>query len=70
VSLCVFRAPLHTIRKTPFIREALNELINVSSLARIILPVSAVLKEKCKVGAVMITINRLPASELRIRKKI
>ena len=28
-----------TIRKTPFIEEALNEkLINVSSLARIILP--------------------------------
>ncbi len=39
-----------TIRKTPFIEEALNEkLINVSSLARIILPdVSTALKERSK----------------------
>ncbi|NCT10951.1 MAG: hypothetical protein GW772_12860 [Flavobacteriia bacterium] len=62
-----------TIRKTPFIEEALNEkLINVSSLARIILPeVSAALKKDVKVGAVMMAINRLsPASELRIRKNI
>ena len=62
-----------TIRKTPFIEEALNEkLINVSSLARIILPeVSAALKKEVKVGAVMMAINRLsPASELRIRKNI
>ena len=62
-----------TIRKTPFIEEALNEkLINVSSLARIILPeVSATLKKDVKVGAVMMAINRLsPASELRIRKNI
>ena len=62
-----------TIRKTPFIEEALNEkLINVSSLARIILPeVSEVLKKDVKVGAVMMAINRLsPASELRIRKNI
>jgi len=62
-----------TIRKTPFIEEALNEkLINVSSLARIILPeVSEALKKEVKVGAVMMAINRLsPASELRIRKNI
>ena len=62
-----------TIRKTPFIEEALHEkLINVSSLARIILPeVSSVLKKNVKVGAVMMAINRLsPASELRIRKNI
>ncbi len=62
-----------TIRKTPFIEEALNEkLINVSSLARIILPeVSTILKKEIKVGAVMMAINRLsPASQLRIRKNI
>lgn len=62
-----------TVRKTPFIEEALNEkLINVSSLARIILPdVSRILKKEVKVGAVMMAINRLsPASELRIRKNI
>ena len=62
-----------TVRKTPFIEEALNEkLINVSSLARIILPeVSKALKKDIKVGAVMMAINRLsPASELRIRKNI
>ncbi|MGB0879325.1 MAG: hypothetical protein ACPGTO_02020 [Polaribacter sp.] len=63
----------NTIRKTPFIEEALNEkLINVSSLARVILPeVSKILKKEVKVGAVMMAINRLsPASELRIRKNI
>ena len=62
-----------TIRKTPFIEEALNEkLINVSSLARIILSeVSETLKKDVKVGAVMMAINRLsPAGELRIRKNI
>ena len=62
-----------TIRKTPFIEEALNEkLINVSSLARVILPeVDRLLKKQVKVGAVMMAINRLsPASELRIRKNI
>jgi hypothetical protein len=62
-----------TIRKTPFIEEALNEkLINVSSLARVILPeVSKALKKEVKVGAVMMAINRLsPASELRIRRNI
>jgi len=62
-----------TIRKTPFIEEALHEkLINVSSLARIILPeVTKSLKKEVKVGAVMMAINRLsPASELRIRKNI
>jgi hypothetical protein len=62
-----------TIRKTPFIEEALNEkLINVSSLARVILPeVSELLKKEVKIGAVMMAINRLsPASELRIRKNI
>ena len=62
-----------TIRKTPFIEEALNEkLINVSSLARVILPeVSQLLKKEVKIGAVMMAINRLsPASELRIRKNI
>ncbi|MDB4560451.1 hypothetical protein N9290_04835, partial [Flavobacteriaceae bacterium] len=61
------------IRKTPFIEEALNEkLINVSSLARIILPkVEKMLKKQVKVGAVMMAINRIsPASELRIRKNI
>ncbi len=63
----------NTIRKTPFIEEALNEkLINVSSLARVILPeVSKLLKKEVKIGAVMMAINRLsPASELRIRKNI
>ena len=63
----------NTIRKTPFIEEALNEkLINVSSLARIILPeVSKLLRKEVKVGAVMMAINRLsPASELRVRKNI
>ena len=62
-----------TIRKTPFIEEALNEkLINVSSLARIILPeVSELLKKEIKIGAVMMAINRLsPVEELRIRKNI
>lgn len=62
-----------TIRKTPFIEEALNEkLINVSSLARLILPeVAKQLKKEVKVGAVMMAINRLsPANELRIRKNI
>ncbi|WP_299001084.1 hypothetical protein [uncultured Tenacibaculum sp.] len=62
-----------TIRKTPFIEEALNEkLINVSSLAREILPeVSKLLKKEIKVGAVMMAINRLsPANELRVRKNI
>ncbi len=62
-----------TIRKTPFIEEALNEkLINVSSLARVILPeVSKLLSKDVKIGAVMMAINRLsPASELRIRKNI
>ncbi|MDC1161948.1 hypothetical protein OAT18_00760 [Tenacibaculum sp.] len=62
-----------TIRKTPFIEEALNEkLINVSSLARVILPeVSHLLKKDIKIGAVMMAINRLsPANELRIRKNI
>ncbi|CAL2088750.1 hypothetical protein LNI90_03920 [Tenacibaculum dicentrarchi] len=62
-----------TIRKTPFIEEALNEkLINVSSLARVILPeVSKLLKKDVKVGAVMMAINRLsPANELRVRKNI
>ncbi len=61
------------IRKTPFIEEALNEkLINISSLARIILPdVSKILEKEVKIGAVMMSINRLsPASELRIRKNI
>jgi len=61
-----------TIRKTPFLEEALNEkLINVSSLARVILPeVSTLLNKQVKVGAVMMAINRLsPANELRIRKK-
>ena len=39
-----------TIRKTPFIEEALHEkLINVSSLARIILPeISTILKKDVK----------------------
>jgi hypothetical protein len=63
----------NTIRKTPFIEEALNEkLINVSSLARIIMPeVSKILKKDVKIGAVMMAINRLsPANELRIRKNI
>lgn len=62
-----------TIRKTPFIEEALNDkLINVSSLARLILPkVSTVLKKEVKIGAVMMAINRIcPTSELRIRKNI
>ena len=62
-----------TIRKTPFIEEALNEkLINVSSLARVVLPeVSKLLKKEVKVGAVMMAINRLsPANELRVRKNI
>ncbi|MEX6626770.1 hypothetical protein PG913_12775 [Tenacibaculum pacificus] len=62
-----------TIRKTPFIEEALNEkLINVSSLARVVLPeVSKLLKKDIKVGAVMMAINRLsPANELRVRKNI
>ena len=62
-----------TIRKTPFVEEALNEkLINVSSLARVILPeVSKLLRKEVKVGAVMMAINRLsPANELRIRKNI
>jgi len=62
-----------TIRKTPFIEEALNEkLINVSSLARIILPeVENLLNKQVKVGAVMMAINRIsPANELRIRKNI
>lgn len=62
-----------TIRKTPFIEEALHEkLINVSSLARIILPeVTKALKKDVKVGAVMMAINRLsPVSELRIRKNV
>ncbi|ALU76048.1 hypothetical protein J2Q11_01140 [Tenacibaculum finnmarkense genomovar finnmarkense] len=62
-----------TIRKTPFIEEALNEkLINVSSLARVVLPeVSKLLKKDVKVGAVMMAINRLsPANELRVRKNI
>ena len=62
-----------TIRKTPFLEEALNEkLINVSSLARVILPeVSTLLKKQVKAGAVMMAINRLsPANELRIRKNI
>lgn len=62
-----------TIRKTPFIEEALNEkLINVSSLARLILPeVTQLLKKEVKVGAVMMAINRLsPANELRVRKNI
>lgn len=62
-----------TIRKTPFIEEALHEkLINVSSLARIILPeVSKLLKKEVKVGAVMMAINRLsPANELRIRRNV
>ena len=62
-----------TIRKTPFIEEALNEkLINVSSLARVILPeVATILKKEVKIGAVMMAINRLsPASELRIRKNL
>ncbi|CAL2102258.1 conserved protein of unknown function [Tenacibaculum sp. 190130A14a] len=62
-----------TIRKTPFIEEALHEkLINVSSLARLILPeVSQLLKKEVKVGAVMMAINRLsPVNELRVRKNI
>lgn len=62
-----------TIRKTPFMEEALYEkLINVSSLARVILPeVSKLLKKEVKPGAVMMAINRLsPANELRIRKNI
>lgn len=62
-----------TIRKTPFIEEALHEkLINVSSLARIILPeVSKLLKKEVKVGAVMMAINRLsPVNELRIRRNV
>ena len=62
-----------TIRKTPFIEEALNEkLINVSSLARVVLrEVSKLLKKDVKVGAVMMAINRLsPANELRVRKNI
>ena len=62
-----------TIRKTTFLEEALNErLINVSSLARVILPeVSILLNKQVKVGAVMMAINRLsPANELRIRKNI
>ena len=63
----------NSIRKTPFIEEALNEkLINVSSLARIILPdVSEILNKEVKIGAVMMAINRLsPANELRIRRNI
>lgn len=62
-----------TIRKTPFIEEALHEkLINVSSLAREILPeISKLLKKEVKAGAVMMAINRLsPINELRIRKNI
>lgn len=63
----------NSIRKTPFIEEALNEkLINVSSLARIILPdVSEILNKEVKIGAVMMAINRLsPANKLRIRRNI
>jgi len=58
------------IRKTPFIEEALNEkLINVSSLARIILPrVDKMLKKQVKVGAVMMAINRISNSSEFIRK--
>lgn len=62
-----------TIRKTPFIEEALNEkLINVSSLARIILHEVAVHFDKeIKIGAVMMAINRLsPAKDFKIRKNI
>lgn len=62
-----------TIRKTPFIEEALNEkLINVSSLARDILPeVAKQLKKDIKIGAVMMAINRLsPVNELRVRRNI
>lgn len=62
-----------TIRKTPFIEEALYEkLINVSSLARKILPdIKKILKKEVKVAAVMMAINRLsPINELRIRKNI
>ena len=49
-----------------------EKLINVSSLARVILPeVSRLLNKEVKEGAVMMAINRLsPASELRIRKNI
>ena len=44
-----------TIRKTPFLEEALNEkLINVSSLARVILPeVSALLNKQVKALALL-----------------
>ena len=61
-----------TIRKTPFIEEALNEkLINVSSLARIILPeVSQTLKKDVKVGAVMMAINRLHRQVNYVLEKI
>ena len=62
-----------TIRKTPFIEEALNEkLINVSSLARLILPeIATILRKDIKVGAVMMAINRIsPANDLRIRRNI
>lgn len=62
-----------TIRKTPFIEEALYEkLINVSSLARKILPdIEKILKKEVKVAAVMMAINRLsPINELRIRRNI
>lgn len=62
-----------TIKKTPFIEEALNEkLINVSSLAREILPdIIKLLRKDVKVGAVMMAINRIsPADDLRIRRNI
>lgn len=66
-------AVVSIINKTPFIEEALyDKLINVSSLARIIQPeVEKILKKEVKVGAIMMSINRLsPSNVIKVRRNI
>lgn len=66
-------AVVSIINKTPFIEEALyDKLINVSSLARIIQSeVEGILKKEVKVGAIMMSINRIsPSNVLKVRRNI
>ena len=61
------------IRKSPFLEEALADgLINISSLARMIMPdIEKKLQKPIKEGAIVMAINRLsPSSQLKVKKSV
>jgi aspartokinase len=71
--ITVSQAVEQVIKKSPFIEEALFEgLINVSALARKIMPdVAHITKKKIKLGAIVMAINRLsPGDYIRINADI